>query len=63
MILGESVPETTFSKSVLAGYRLWKKSYGISIYYTDVFVYSEKLVFLFEFDLDMAIVALLMPLG
>ena len=63
VILGESVLETAFSKSVLAGYRLWKKTYGISIYYTDIFVYSEKLVFPFDFDLDMATVASLMLLG
>ena len=61
VIKGESVPETAFSKSVLAGYRLWKKSYGINIYYTDVFVYSEKLAFLFEFILDMVTVASSMP--
>ena len=42
IISGEPFKESPFSKSVLAGYRLWKRAYAVDIYYTDVFVYSRK---------------------
>ena len=42
VISGKPSPETP----LLAGYRLWKKKYHIDIYYTDVFVYHDELLWL-----------------
>lgn len=42
LIAGKKVKETPQNASFLAGYRLWRKTFGIELYYTDIFVKSEK---------------------
>lgn len=42
IISGKEIKETPPLTSFLSGYRLWKKAFDIDIYYTDVFVKSER---------------------
>ena len=45
IVAGKEIKETPAVTSFLSGYRLWKKAFDIDIYYTDVFVKSEKYKF------------------
>ena len=42
LVSGKEIKETPTITTFLSGYRLWKKLFGIDIYFTDVFVRSEK---------------------
>lgn len=42
MIAGKKVKETPQNASFLAGYRLWRKAFDIELYYTDIFVKSDR---------------------
>ena len=42
LISGKEVKETPLIQNYLASYRMWQKVYPIQLYYTDIFVKSEK---------------------
>ena len=42
LILGKNIQEKKKYASFLSGYQLWKKTHNITIYFTDVFVRSDK---------------------
>lgn len=42
LIAGKKVKETSQNASFLAGYRLWRKAFDIDLYYSDIFVKSDK---------------------